>query len=54
MDVKVVDVEVFRGDVLITFSDGKISVCRAEEIYRYASSPEMVSAKMRKETLPES
>ncbi len=53
MDVKVVEVEVFQGDVVVTFSDGKVSICKAEEVYKFALEPETLQAKQAKESLPE-
>lgn len=42
MDVKVVDLEIFWGNVLVTFSDGKVAICNAEELHKIALDPEVL------------
>ena len=50
MDVTIVEAVIDKGDVLVTFSDGKVSICKAEEVYKFALTPEVL---MTRERLPE-
>ena len=50
----VIEAVILEGDVVVMFSDSKVSVCRAEEVYKYALSPELLSTQMSKESLPQS
>ena len=49
MDVRVIETVLFRGDVLVTFSDSKVAICKAQEVYKFALS---VEALLEQEGLP--
>ena len=42
MDVRIVETVLFMGNILVTFSDGKMAICKADEVYKFALTPNVL------------